>query len=55
MIPHRLVRYSLHRKRVVFLYEESSLDIILSVADSEPTGVDLDIDPDIAHGPIKIS
>lgn len=39
----------------MLLHEESSLDIILSVADSEPIGVDLNIDPDIVHEPIKIS
>lgn len=39
----------------MLLHEESGLDIILSVADSKPIDVDLDIDPDIAHGPIKIS
>lgn len=36
------------------LNEKSTLNIFLSVADSEPINVDLDIDLDIAHEPVKI-
>lgn len=54
MAPHRLVRYSLHRRRVVVLNEEST-GYFLSLADSEPIGVNVDSDPEVAHGPVKIS
>lgn len=31
------------------------LDIFLSAADSEPISVNIDIDLEVAHGPVKIS